>query len=274
MTLDEAKTVFLNRGYIEVEGGTIYDADKWREACRVISEWLEQEPTVTSTEDNAEMIYPQVEGITPTVVEPLPDVDKKIESYKKLLKHPVIKHIMGMDETQEQLDFVQSHKQIPVTLTVSGDLISRQAVLDLCKKEIDHISKNWQNYHSPSEAKSGFVYIATNIYELPSVKPQESCDVPDINDGDIISRQAAINAVSEALERTFVENEEVAKGIINKLPSVKPQEKTGHREYNGIYDHYLCGNCKTVVMDYDNYCPNCGAKLSEIPRGSESEDKE
>ena len=44
MTNDEAKTVFLNRGYVEVEGGTIYDPDKWREACRVISEWLEQQP--------------------------------------------------------------------------------------------------------------------------------------------------------------------------------------------------------------------------------------
>jgi len=44
MTIEEAKAVFLNRGYVEVEGGTIYDADKWRESCRVISEWLEQEP--------------------------------------------------------------------------------------------------------------------------------------------------------------------------------------------------------------------------------------
>ena len=27
MTNKEAKTVFLNRGYVEVEGGTIYDAN-------------------------------------------------------------------------------------------------------------------------------------------------------------------------------------------------------------------------------------------------------
>lgn len=44
MTREEAKEVFLNRGYVEVDGGTIYDADKWRESCTVISEWLiEQE---------------------------------------------------------------------------------------------------------------------------------------------------------------------------------------------------------------------------------------
>ena len=49
MTREEAKDVFLNRGFIKVEGcrGEIYHPDKWREACVVISEWLkspEQEP--------------------------------------------------------------------------------------------------------------------------------------------------------------------------------------------------------------------------------------
>ena len=41
MTIDEAKKIFLDRGFID----GIYDGDKWREACIIISEWLEQEPT-------------------------------------------------------------------------------------------------------------------------------------------------------------------------------------------------------------------------------------
>ena len=41
MTREEAKEVFLNRGFID----GIYNGDKWREACIVISKWLEQEPT-------------------------------------------------------------------------------------------------------------------------------------------------------------------------------------------------------------------------------------
>ena len=41
MTFQEAKKIFIDRGYIEVDGGTIYDPDKWREACKVISDWLE-----------------------------------------------------------------------------------------------------------------------------------------------------------------------------------------------------------------------------------------
>jgi len=61
MTREEAKEIFLNRGYIKVEGGTIYDANKWREACSVISKWLEQEPC----EDKDIIALPSV---TPAII--------------------------------------------------------------------------------------------------------------------------------------------------------------------------------------------------------------
>jgi len=44
MTFNEAKDVFLNRGYVEVESGQIFDGDKWRQCIVVISEWLKQDP--------------------------------------------------------------------------------------------------------------------------------------------------------------------------------------------------------------------------------------
>ena len=44
---------------------------------------LEQEPTVTSTNNSGEMIYPQVEGITPMVVEPIGDDYKYIKNISK-----------------------------------------------------------------------------------------------------------------------------------------------------------------------------------------------
>lgn len=44
MTFNEARDVFLNRGYVEVEGGQIFDGDKWRQCIVVISEWLKKEP--------------------------------------------------------------------------------------------------------------------------------------------------------------------------------------------------------------------------------------
>lgn len=46
----------------------------------------------------------------------------------------------------------------------------------------------------------------------------------------------------------------------------------GHREYNDIFDHYLCGNCKTIVADYDNFCPNCGADMRDKENADEDSD--
>jgi len=40
MTREEAKEIFINRGFIN----GIYNGDKWRDACIVISEWLKEEP--------------------------------------------------------------------------------------------------------------------------------------------------------------------------------------------------------------------------------------
>ena len=270
-----------------------------------------QEPTATSTEDNTEMTYPQVEGIIPTVVNEdiyecscgygwdknktsrfhfCPncgkavgdgndykyiknisnptgiefdiDIDKKVESYGKLLKHPVVKHIMGFDEEQEQLDFVQPHKRIPVTLTVSDDLISREAVLD----SIERMKPYQQDAND----------IMEMIQNFPSVKPQESCDVPDTNVGDIISKQTVLDTISELNAISFYEAQEDSKECyyeirqaIKDLSPVKLQEpKTGHWIVHpkGIYAHLVCDKCLSNAP-YDcrtNYCPNCGAKMQEV----------
>jgi rubrerythrin len=90
-----------------------------------------------------------------------------------MLKHPVIKSIMGMDETQEQLDFVQPHKRIPVTLTVSGDLISREAVLDSIER--------MKPYQQDADD------IMEMIQNFPSVKPQEKTGhwTPYRNEADV-----------------------------------------------------------------------------------------
>lgn len=44
ITFDVAKKIFLNRGFVAIDGGQIFDGNKWREAVVVISKWLEQEP--------------------------------------------------------------------------------------------------------------------------------------------------------------------------------------------------------------------------------------
>ena len=81
MTREEAKQVFLSRGYVEVEGGAIYDADKWRESCRVISEWLEQEPCEDAISRQDAYKCLEIHG----------DYDTLNEVYESLQKLPSVK---------------------------------------------------------------------------------------------------------------------------------------------------------------------------------------
>lgn len=38
--------------------------------------------------------------------------------------------------------------------------------------------------------------------------------------------------------------------------------------------YYECSECGKKMIGTHNYCPNCGAKMSEIPTGAEGRDKE
>lgn len=63
---------------------------------------------------------------------------------------------------------------------------------------------------------------------------------------------------------------------IKTLPPVNPQPKIGHW-INGDCKGGNCSICGEYYAFYPesgdfNYCPNCGAKMSEIPTGSESEE--
>ena len=56
MTNDEAKQIIIDRGYIQVKGGRIYDGDKWREAIDVISKMFEGEQKCEDCISRAEAI--------------------------------------------------------------------------------------------------------------------------------------------------------------------------------------------------------------------------
>ena len=113
---------------------------------------------------------------------------------------------------------------------------------------------------------------------------QEPCG-KDINvrATDAISRQAALDTfgLSEKSRKyggdhsgydTIMLYE--VQDALEALPSVQPQQKTGHWIINtkGIYAHLVCDKCLTNAP-YDcrtNYCPKCGARMFEP---QESEDK-
>ena len=103
--------------------------------------------------------------------------------------------------------------------------------------------------------------ISNEAYKQIMIAAQDENEPCD----DCISRQAVLDMQYRIDDSATLSSRDVVNvDDIEDLPSVTPQPKMGHREYNDIYDHYLCGNCKTVVMDYDNYCPNCGAKFEGI----------
>ena len=89
---------------------------------------------------------------------------------------------------------------------------------------------------------------------------------------DYISRQAAIEAVSQACEElrgVFVRCEEK----LLALPSAQPERKKGkwvgtefdgYADGNPVYYEWKCSNCGCIFEDEEpmyNYCPNCGANM-------------
>ena len=113
---------------------------------------------------------------------------------------------------------------------------------------------------------------------------QEPCE-------DCISRQAAINAAIEAADEWDGggnrNREKIIEKALEQLPSVTAQPKIGYWEWlqydgNPKIGNWHCSECRTIVPripEVDNtpiykWCPMCGAKMSEIPTGSEGSDKE
>ena len=93
--------------------------------------------------------------------------------------------------------------------------------------------------------------------------------VKNIQCSDAISRQAVLD------KKELVELEDgqsfycISPEDVETLPSVNPQPKTGHWIFDEILDkHYYCSECKSMGVDYWDYCPYCGAKMID-PQKSE-----
>ena len=85
--------------------------------------------------------------------------------------------------------------------------------------------------------------------EALQMEPHEDC----------ISRQAAIS-VANSFDAT-----QVVRGL-EKLPSVQPEQKTGHWSHDGSHwkNRFICSECEYKLFDEPtNYCPNCGCRMEE-----------
>lgn len=170
-----------------------------------------------------------------------------------------------------------------------GDLISRQAVLDVLEKE----GHKWGNDYRD------WVDAIEEIKKLPPVNPHETVTefadrcrecgarygklLKQEQSGDLISRQAVIDAIDKWVKNMGVlialpATSEVTPLFesIHELPPVNPQPKAGHwialENRFDLGDRVKCSECGQVFVVGDDvsrhYCPNCGAKMIK-PQESE-----
>ena len=102
-------------------------------------------------------------------------------------------------------------------------------------------------------------------------------DVPDTNDGETISRQAAIDAIVNTVSRIGLhDNSEVARygatfrqheiiDIIESLPSAQPEtaKRIVGKSKDGMTLWYQCDMCNEPVDAQDNFCRGCGRRLTD-----------
>lgn len=95
---------------------------------------------------------------------------------------------------------------------------------------------------------------------------------------ELISRQAAIDAVGNMLRRKFGIGGDLAEITLADLPSAQPERgKWFHgrevsRYYIGDacvairYENWWCSECSYTVDDRPlwKFCPNCGAKMNGV----------
>lgn len=160
-----------------------------------------------------------------------------------------------------------------------NDTISRQAAIQAAECIVDH------HAITPYQTmRSAMDHLQRILRGIPSAQP----DVADINVGDTIYRQAAINSlkmdisiipyakareyVSAALETVF--------NRLEQLPSAQPEytEQDVRDAFNDGYRcgmeaaqperktgrwivYYECPKCGEITKDFTEYCPFCNADM-------------
>ena len=144
---------------------------------------------------------------------------------------------------------------------MSKDTIYRQDAIDAVAKLLSDREGGNAVWWKP---------VAESVIDvLPSAQP----DVPDTNVGDMVSRQTAIDAVTDELDmidhvpRWVFDRLE---GRLKQLPSAQPERKKGRITYTHFSEELWgqsaicisCG-CKWQIAEEgeDNFCPNCGCKM-------------
>ena len=123
-------------------------------------------------------------------------------------------------------------------------------------------------YHQVNFCKSKEAVANMNeIIEALEKIDQESC-------GDCISREKALQIIRAWFDRESTPSD--MKNEIEQLPSVTVHQKIGRWikciDDNGS-SYYLCSACRCGEDFKFDWCPNCGANMSEIQTGAEGSEE-
>ena len=129
------------------------------------------------------------------------------------------------------------------------DLIKRQDAIDACL--------------------NGFCACVSDCVDEIEKLPSAELNVPDINVGDMINRQDAIDILNKldvsdgvGISSVACYLQEEALCSIENLPSVQSAQKTGHwiQAEDITTEYAVCTNCKGHGEFYMDYCWHCGSR--------------
>ena len=128
------------------------------------------------------------------------------------------------------------------------DLIKRQDAIDACL--------------------NGFCACVSDCVDEIEKLPSAELNVPDINVGDMINRQDAIDILNKldvsdgvGISSVACYLQEEALCSIENLPSVQSERKTGKWIGTTTAECSECRSLYPAFMKFANYCPNCGAYM-------------
>ena len=147
--------------------------------------------------------------------------------------------------------------------------IEREPQLQTYKTCLEALEQEPMRNATPEERESVDAYIK-------SISKPTGIEFDEEPNGDNVSRQAVLDYIHRILNQGTGKKKsfEFIQKYVEKLPSVKPQEKMGH--WNFIGDQmFECSECKhiftqrqleswrtyTYESEFPNYCPNCGARM-------------
>jgi len=96
-----------------------------------------------------------------------------------------------------------------------------------------------------------------------------------------MTREKAIEILKGAIKKPNTKDGYLGQALDMAIKSLEQEPKTGHWKRISIdkyvqhaMAYYKCSVCDKDIIGTHNYCPNCGAKMSEIPTSPERNGKE